>query len=221
MRGLPSFRIGNYGDGTIGFKTATPGNDVLIRADDDDVTKRSFNSEWTNILKIKSIGIVQAVAQQWQSSTVANSVFYWYSGWKWVLPQVPTGLTYIPIWEERGYDSATKTFYDDDSGVANSHVYTGARSWFVPADTTVDMSRRMAFNSPAGADFYPSNTLVFDPNFRRSANPGLAGLSYNGNVYAGQPGQYIGYPPFPATPAPSAKAAYVLYSNSIDPGTPV
>lgn len=57
---IPRAVIGKYANGTTyGLKVSLPGVNALT-ADDTDATKFSFNSEWTDFVKIHHIGIFQS-----------------------------------------------------------------------------------------------------------------------------------------------------------------
>jgi hypothetical protein len=86
--------IGDYGNGTVGLKTSLPGYDVSVLADDSNPDRRSFNSEWTNILYTAQIGVVAGV-------TVSNVT-------------IPINdLGFIPFYDVRCYEIDGPAFYDD------------------------------------------------------------------------------------------------------------
>lgn len=213
MARRPRILLGNFGNGTFGMKTSTSEFDVTVLADDNDPVKRSFNSQWPNIAKLKMIGVARSewtqyqyqtpVYNQWSegSTTWAQSASI--SAWQQVSPvAVPTGLTGIPIWEERIFDPATGAIYDDflysyagPSGYPSS--YSGARSFH---------------SGPATS---PANTLFFTPYLQNPNAAMVANVAVSARFPAFS-GPYIPPPPYPAfPPKPSAIIAsvYVVYAN--------
>lgn len=201
---VPRLLLGNYGEGTFGIKTSTPGHDVTVLADDNNVLKRSFNSEWTNLCKIKLIGVATTPWFQYQAQVygydpyAGRTTMSAQSGWRTnTTTQVPTGLSYIPIWEDRCYETSTKTFYDDDlRAFDNGSSYSGARSYF------------------SGPTMTPANTLTFTPwrSNLRSLDVYNENSRYPGPVNDQWFPAYPAYPPMP-THAPAI--VYVVYANKI------
>lgn len=204
----PRFYAGPYGDGTIGLKTSLPGFNVKVLADDNDVTKRSFNSQWPSLCKIKLIGSAMGDWSQYQSqggifSPPNGTRYYSQSGWMFSDPvQVPTGLTYVPVWEERQYKPATKEIFDDNLVISSSSStissYSGARSYFSGPSTT------------------PANTIFFTP---WTGDPASAPVANENSFFSST---FVGYPAYPAYPAkPSYRpyCLYVVYSNKMGDST--
>lgn len=233
---VPSIRLGNYGNGTIGLKCSISPYDVTDLADDNNTERRSFNSEWTNLGKVKLIGTAVPTWVPFQEriqnrSGGFDNLWTWRSnstsGWRAYPVQVPTGLTQMPIWEERIYDAAAKRIYDDfvypgTSGASSS--FSGARSYF------------------AGPGKIPTNTIFFEPfistPFFDDEGPSAI-VDENGNLFARtvdadgnavvqvtstnvnfmEPAEYPPYPPYPAFPAqpatPTVRSIYVIYSNPL------
>lgn len=202
---VPRIRVGNYGNGVFGVKTSLPGFDVTVLADDNDVTKRSFNSEWASICNIKIIG---AASSEWtQSSTqgsefIAGTGFKDYSRSSWVnnTPvNVATGLAYISVWEERILQTVNDEFYDDYlvPGPGNVSSGSGGRSCH------------------AGPGISPANTIFFRPF---DNNPDSAGVTTENATFRGGSAPFTGYPAYPAyPPKPSYRptCVYVIYSNKL------
>lgn len=68
---IPRAVIGKYANGTTyGLKVSLPGVNALT-ADDTDATKFSFNSEWTDFVKIHHIGIFQCPTAYVEGATVS------------------------------------------------------------------------------------------------------------------------------------------------------
>ncbi len=211
---VPRIRFGNYGNGVYGLKTSPPGYDVTVLADDNDPVKRSLNSEWPSICKIKIIGAASSEWTQFQTQGagqyIPNSPTYYsysISGWQQVTPvQVPTGLPHIPVWEERVLDTVNDLFYDDflyaSTGPNNTNSYSGARSYH------------------SGPTTAPANTIFFTPY---SGVPNAASVSAQNNlIYNIDPGsgnnQFPGYPAYPAyPPKPTFRPTlvYVILNNKM------
>ncbi|MGL5166627.1 MAG: hypothetical protein ACRC9K_12140 [Afipia sp.] len=202
--------IGNYGDNiTHGVKSSLPGFDVRVTAGDNDVTKRSFNSQWPNLCKLKIIGAASSEWTQYQLETydqqnIGGILYFWavrQSGWQQVTPvQVPTGLSYIPIWEERVFDTVGGYFYDDYVNITSSanaqNSYSGARSYH---------------SGPATA---PANTLFFTPYLGVPTSVGVYNENRSAPWRIGDPQQpFPAYPAYPAKPAYRPTSAYVIYFN--------
>lgn len=86
----PRIFTGRY-NGAYGIKTALPGFDVTNAADDFDREKRSFNSQWGNVIaKIALVG-------RGTVSNVGNSIAH--------------GLGYVPYFDARPCEG--NVFYDD------------------------------------------------------------------------------------------------------------
>ena len=153
----PRFLAGNYGNGIQGLKTSLPGYDVTVLADDNNVERRSFNSEWPQLARLKIAGFAAGVwtQQQWRDQASFNPVTGQYqfsrswSAWAMRTPiQVATGLTYMPVWEERLYEPALSKVYDDyvyPNVTSTTASYSGARSYF------------------SGPGLSPANTIWFEP----------------------------------------------------------
>lgn len=204
MTDIPCFLAGDYGNGTFGVKTSIGLNDVTVLADDNDPDKRSFNSQWTNLCKIKLIGSVSTPWEAFQQRTMTFNNGYYAnstSGWRQTqIAEVPTGLSYIPIWEDRIYDPANKIFYDDYLYGSNPSGYpgssnSGGRSYF------------------AGLTTSPANTLFLTPWANTAAGvPVSTTASYTDGSTS---------PPYPAYPTPPAKpsvepaAVCVIYANKL------
>lgn len=184
--------LGNYGDpaGTIGLKTSIPGFDARDLSGDNDSNKRSFNSNWTNLVKVRLIGVAQGTSHQVQTHRPQGAgQEEWTSGWDWTPAAVATGLTYIPMWEERVYDQGNKIFYDDklfDFGGVNVNNLSGARSYF------------------SGPGLSP-NIIWFEPWM---GSP-VQSPPVNRNVGAGK--GFPAYPPQPVSPI----CVYIIYSNKL------
>lgn len=213
MAVIPRSLFGRFGGGSsvIGVKTSLIGYDVTVLADDNDTTKRSFNSEWLNMCKLKSIGFAQT---QWTTFSLVGIDFIFVSGiqyfqkvnrfgWEQVTPTyVATGLTAIPIWEERTYSLANKIF-DDDKLVPYSN-----------SNSTGSSSGGRSFH--VGPSQSPANSLGFRP-FDGDAN---AVQIYNQNVsvYYRSSDPIPPDPPTPALPTlPTYKptSVFVIYSNTM------
>lgn len=204
---IPRILGGNYGDGTFGIKTSLPGYDVSVLADDNDVTKRSFNSQWTNLAKIKIIGVAVAEWVQYQeqggyTDPPNGTRLFSNSGWRVASPIiVPTGLSYIPVWEERLFDPGVGYFYDD-------HVVVTT-----PNSGQASQSGGRSYHS--GPAISPANSLFISPHI---ANENYAPV-INSNYYFWNPiGDFPGYPAYPEYPAKPTKSlasAYVIYSNKM------
>ena len=213
MTRVAPLRFGDYGNGTIGVKTSLLPHDVLILADDSDITKRSFNSEWTNLCKIKMIGSIQTEwttfqRQGFETEWIGDKNYGRFtaqSGWQQVTPAgVPHGLTFIPIWEERVYDPVNGLIWDDSlyyySNFSILGSFSGARSYH------------------SGPSTLPANTLWFMP-FEYVAGYGEV---YNQNVGPwkwvadpGPPPAMPGYPGYPVKPTYKPTSVYLVYSNSM------
>lgn len=208
---IPRLLIGNYGDNIkFGLKTSLPGFDVTVSADDNDSQKRSFNSDWTNLGKLKIIGIATSEWSQYQSQggivePPNGTRLYSISGWQQSTPvAVPTGLSDIPIWEERVLNSSGEV-YDDylyaSSGSNSQGTYSGARSYHSGPATT------------------PANTIFMTPY---AGVPNVAPV-YNENYFYWNPVTpfpgYPGYPAYPAMPTYKPSLAYVIYANPMGAAT--
>ena len=179
MTTQPAIHLGDYGDGTIGLKTSLHGYDVTVRGDDDDVTKRSFNSEWVGLLKVRSVGAVSStpVPYQWHQYNTWGSTItqIWRSGFYWQLPVVPLPFDYIPIWEERCFNPTTKTFFDDDANPAADsagyppyyNTWSGGRSWITTQSTSNDTKNNTSYTN---GDY---TTNRFDVSYLSGAGAGL------------------------------------------------
>ena len=203
---------GPYGDGTYGLKCSRPGYDVLDLAGDNDIVKRSYNSQWTGLAKIKILGAGLADWRQWQEHG-DQSISRWAwarSGWRrdqsWI--SVPTGLTYMPIWESRPFNPTTNTFLDDYANV----------SFYSDYGFTTTSGGRVRFPSPLSGS--TTNTLLFSP-WEDYTNRPVSGVSstYAGighNVYNENTNGFIGvYPEYPAMPSDDLGVAYVIYRNKL------
>lgn len=84
--------IGAYGNGQQGIKCSLPGFDVSVLADDDDSERRSFNSNWTNLVKMAQAGIVSG---------------------RGVTHVIPHTLGFRPFAEVRPYLSSAFRIYDE------------------------------------------------------------------------------------------------------------
>lgn len=228
MARVPSIRLGNYGNGTIGLKCSISPHDVTVLADDNNTERRSFNSEWTNLCKVKLIGTATPIWVPYQERFQSRDggvggLYNWrswsISGWRAVPAEVPTGLSYMPIWEERLYDFVARRIYDDfvypgTSGATGSA--SGARSYF------------------SGPGKAPANTIFFEPflnapiiaspsaQFETLVNSSMIGefvvRNPGSNVNVAEPAEYPPYPPYPAYPAEpvqTLRSIYVVYSNKL------
>lgn len=208
---VPRIRLGNYGNGVFGLKTSLPGYDVTVLADDNDVTKRSFNSEWPGLAKLKILGVAESSWTQYQaqgrnqysSGSTTYSYNFSQSGWEQATPiLVPTGLSFIPIWEERIFDKDNKLFYDD-------YVYTTSNANQIGSAS----GGRSYHSGPAD----PANNIFLLP-YRNSLS---ATQVYNQNnsaiwrTFADPPQPYPSYPAYPAQPTNKPAMAYLIYGNKI------
>lgn len=205
MAKLARVRIGPYGYGGItGVKTSLYPNDVNDTAFDDSSEHRSFNSNWTNLSKLKIIGSAQGTWTPFQRQRLVTTTNgfgdffnnYWSdNGWQMVAIGVPTGLTYIPIWEERIYDPTTKTFYDDNL-VQLSGAFSGARSYF----SGPGLSPNILWFAPWEPYFPTENVVVNSASTQVMNGTGS-------------------YPPYPAPPAKPAdyplRCAYMVYADRL------
>lgn len=201
--------MGDYaaGDGVFGIKCSLAGYDVSVRADDQDVTKRSFNSEWTSLCKIKVIGVAQSEWTQYQTQggilqPPNGTRVFSISGWQQVTPVIiPHGFSYIPIWEERLYDPTTKTIWDD-------YLYPFAQS-------TNEASFSGARSYHSGPSTSPQDAIFMTP---WTGRPGFDSV-HNENYFFWNPvTTFPGYPAYPAYPTkPTIKPAqiYVIYNNQL------
>lgn len=209
---IPRTLLGPYGNGIYGIKTSLEGYDVTVLDDDNDITRRSFNSEWTDVCNIKMIGAAASEWTQYQNQASGqfqpNTPYYYvasYSGWQQVTPvPIPTGLSYIPIWEERVLVNG-QYIYDDyiypSTGI-QYQAYSGARSYH------------------SGPNTSPANTLWAIPY---NGVPGYSPVQnqnqtvYEIDVGSGNP-QAPPYPPYPAyPPKPTNRPVviYVVYTNKL------
>lgn len=200
---IPRLLAGNYGNGVFGLKASLQGYDVTALADDNDVTKRSFNSEWPGLCKLKILGAAASEWTAYQLQSASGPPYYSISqsGWRQETPViVPTGLSYVPIWEERVYDGGY--FYDD-------YIYTGGSN--VNAQSAFSGAR--SYHS--GPTTSPANSIFFTPY---SAVPNVAPV-FNQNAMPYDPVKpFPGYPGFPAyPPKPTYRPAllYVIYSTKL------
>lgn len=208
MAPVPSIRIGNYGNGAFGVKTSIAPYDVTVLADDNDATKRSFNSEWPSICKIKIIGVASS---EWTPYQAQGGVYvgppqgsksYSHSGWEQVTPiLVPTGVPHIPVWEERVYDPANSIVYDDFI-----HGFTGTTGY------PTSYSGARSYHS--GPSTSPANTIFFTPFV---GVPNVDAVYNENAIYwnpasQGFPG-YPAYPAYPAKPTFRPSSVYIIYSN--------
>ena len=211
---IPRVLGGNYGDGTFGIKTSLPGYDVSVLADDNDVTKRSFNSQWTNLAKIRVIGIAAGewVDQQYQSYnqyTIGSTIYgerWSVSGWSIINPVIiPTGLTYIPIWEERLYDVDTGYFYDDNVNVVTN----------TPNQTQNSQSGGRSYHS--GPSTTPANSIFVSPHQSNQNYAPVENINKSAPypAFGGSPPPYPAYPSSPPKPTKIISSAYVIYSNKM------
>ena len=219
MARIPRFYAGPYGDGTFGLKTSRSGFDVKVLADDSDVMKRSFNSQWAGLCKIKILGSASAVwtqyqlaipFQQFNSGGITYSFNTSRSGWRSTDPVlVPTGLNYIPIWESRILDRTNKLVYDD-------YVYVTSTS------STPQSSSSGGRSYHSGPSTSPANTLFFLP---ARSTPQTSDV-YNDNnsatwrTFADPPQPqppYPAYPPMPTIETPAL--AYLIYGNKLGDNT--
>lgn len=216
----PRIFLGDYGDGYNGLKTSIYGNDVTVRADDFDATKRSFNSEWVDLTKIKMVGVVSSTPIPYQYHTYntgggAAILEQWYQGYYWQLPVIPLPMNYFPLWEERGYNSTSKIFLDDDQQYTSNTINlglpdypiwftsqtanVGGRSWITTQATQND-TKNNTHHTPDGdyysttqytpdysiAQTYSAKCLIFDPNYFSSAAPTTP--LYNRNFWTNSAG---------------------------------
>lgn len=237
MSKIPRILAGNYGagSGVRGIKTSYAGYDVTVRADDQDTTRRSFNSEWSSLCKVKIIGAATQVYVPYQARDVVYQVsnasgyniYYTTSrsmtGWQLLPIEVLTGLNYMPVWEERCYEPDSGLIWDDRAKVSFSddylwvygigyahyygdHCFSGARSWF------------------AGPGAPTANTINLEPWDRNSlvgqAIPSQLVVNTNANTDLSEGGypapRYPGYPtapPYPSTAIPYC--AYAIYTNKL------
>jgi len=202
---------GPYGDGTYGLKCSRPGYDVLDLAGDNDIVKRSYNSQWTDIAKIKIRGVGLADWRAYQEHGFQGTkVWEWArSGWRrdqsWIV--VPTGLTYIPVWEARLFNPVMGVFLDDHCNL----------SFYADYGYTSTSGGRARLAGP-GSSMAPNN-IAFSPwedytTVKRPNATGYDGVTHNVSSYIEN--TPIGtYPPFPAKPADDLGMAYVVYRNKM------
>lgn len=208
---IPRVKGGNYGNGTFGIKASTPGYDVTILADDNDPIKRSFNSQWPSLAKLKVVGVGLAVWTQKQYQTInqysIGSTVYaerWsVSSWVMETPiQIPTGMSAIPIWEERLFDIDSSTFYDDHVFVAGSppnQSSSGGRSYH------------------SGPTDIPANTIFLTPYIANEKYAEVANINKSAPypAFGGSAPPYPSYPAYPAKPSTKIACAYSIYSNAL------
>lgn len=229
MTAQPAIHLGDYGDGTVGLKTSLPGYDVTVRGDDNDVEKRSFNSEWADLLKVRAFGVVSSTPkkQEWYCYNSfdpgAGTPFVdetWNQSWYWSLPIVPLPVDYIPLWEERIYDPTTKLFYDDDCLSTSARDWSGGRSWITaqatqndyPNNTDWVVDGNYSTNSQTGGNpprtrpSYAAKCLVFDPNWRSHPAPDYNTAMLSQNHWFNTTGGPRGWPGFKPEPV-SARSA--------------
>jgi len=122
--------LGGFNGSTIGLRTTLFGFDA--RYDDaDDVTKFSFNSDWTDIARVHMAGIV-APPSPYPSAIYPYPSNFTTTGYDaadnpWLVP-VAHSLGYAPFVEARKIDGYT--VYDDhrtDQGLSGS--YAGEKAW--------------------------------------------------------------------------------------------
>lgn len=228
MTKTPTIYIGPYDDGQPILKTALLGFDVTNSADDNDIRRRSFNSRWDHVENILMIGVATSswvsYDGQRRSRVQSPSSGYYFSfsyserGWRATPAIIPTGLSYVPIWEDRFYDSATKTFSDDSvwqhTGWSGG-IYSGSR---------------LAHSGPSSS--FPTGCLLafsWHRSERDTWRLNLAGLNDElvRNVNVNQDAAFDGYPPYPAYPAyptrpdePPAhenELSYIVYNDNLGP----
>lgn len=96
MTVTPRFFMGKYGQSNaMGLKTSLSTYDVTDTAGDNDPGKRSFNSQWTDLVGINQAGTISNL------TTGTNQVL------------LSPAIAYIPFFEVRPYDSASGIVYDD------------------------------------------------------------------------------------------------------------
>lgn len=78
--------IGRQSDGSYGLRSSVTGYDALA-ADGNDSDKLSFNSDWTNLLKIHAVGIASTGVRQYLGTSPAIIPF--------------PALSYVPFAEAR------------------------------------------------------------------------------------------------------------------------
>lgn len=212
---VPGFYAGPYGNGLYGLKTSIAPYNVKDVADDHDVERRSFNSNWPNVALFKLAGFAAGIwtTRRYQLQTALNPVtgLYQYrsSTSAWVLEtpiQVATGLNYMPVWEERLYDPALARVYDD-------YVYGNT-----PATTVSFSGARSYFSGPG----LTPNTLWFEP-FSNVTITGQTGTTpdgypmvhaFNVNYNADGAPPYPPYPDYPPYPGNTAMGClYAVYRN--------
>lgn len=130
-------RLGNMGGGSYGLRTTRPGYDAILD-DASDVTKFSFNSDWTDVVRIHNYGYVDPPSSlpSWPPPTpgaIDDSSLLFTNNNPWLVP-VAHSLGYIPYVEARVVDGST--IYDDHrtfAKIAGSGTgdweFNGERAW--------------------------------------------------------------------------------------------
>lgn len=212
MTDIPRVLFGDDGEGTFVVKCSTPGNDVRNLADDFDGQKRSFNSQWPNIAKIKLLGTASCgwtitYSQTLNMFAVGSTTYAQRGSVTSLVPvriAVPTGLTYIPAWEERIYSSVNRYIYDDYcyasvapvSGIQSA--LSGGRSYHSGPSTT------------------PASTIFLEPFTNTYNNGQVQNIAWSA-AYPAFGGSAPPWPPYPSVPIPGDPPAsvYVVYSNKM------
>ena len=219
---------GNYGDGTIGLKTSLPGFDVSVRSDDQNTERRSFNSEWVDVCRVAFVGFatVPAVQRRTRVGVPGGAT----SLSQWVVNQeiiVPTGLSYMPVWEERIYDIGSKRFYDDKIAasffytqlgtpssptfVPNEITYSGARGFFYGlGGTRSNAFKFRPYQISPSSDGELSNSEISDANPYVISQTSNVNTSTNSSIPPFPP-----YPAYPPDPNPLPGTMYVVYFNKL------
>jgi len=100
-------RLG-FNNGVFGLRTTLPGYDAL-NDDANDVTKFSFNSEWTDILKVHKYGIVPVASTDAPAPPDPGGINLLSN--PWLVPVAHT-LGYRPFLEARKFQSGNVVFAD-------------------------------------------------------------------------------------------------------------
>lgn len=206
---IPRILAGNYGNSVVGLKASLQGHDVTVLADDNDVTKRSFNSEWPGLGKLKIVGVAASEWTQYEVQSIgqyyAGGILYFYTysarGWRQETPvPLPTGLNYIPVWEERVYDSGY--IYDD--------------FLFITSNANAESTASGARSYHSGPSTAPANTIFLTPYVSVPGVEAVSNQNTSAIVQIGQPlPPYPAYPVYPPKPTYRPALAFVIYSTRL------
>lgn len=162
--GTARLRIGKQADGTYGMRSTLPGFDV--RYDDaSDVTKFSFNSEWTDIVRVHDYGYADAPAPvpSWPGPVPgaiddASNSFRFTNNNDWLIPHAHS-LGYVPFVEARVISGST--IYDDYrkfskiSGTGTGDwEFNGERAWAFIDTVKLNTWSHTTYDSGAGTYNY-------------------------------------------------------------------